>query len=108
MQGSEILQIPFDEGLKIPFEKIFSCGANIFFFTNPNAPTGKGFGLDAVAEICESFPGMVLVDEAYAPFARETAVPLVKKYENLIVAGTSSKGWGLAGMRVGWAFARRP
>lgn len=106
MQGSEILQIPFDEGLKIPFEKIFSCGANIFFFTNPNAPTGKGFGLDAVAEICESFPGMVLVDEAYAPFARETAVPLVKKYENLIVAGTSSKGWGLAGMRVGWAFAR--
>lgn len=106
MQGSEIMQIPFDAGLKIPFEKIFASGANIFFFTNPNAPTGKGFGLDAVAEICENFNGIVLVDEAYSPFARETAVPLVKKYDNLIVVGTSSKGWGLAGMRIGWAFAQ--
>lgn len=106
IQGAEIIQIPFAGDLEIPFEKIFSSGANIFFFTNPNAPTGKGFGLNAVAEICENFGGIVLVDEAYAPFARETAIPLVNKYENLIVTGTSSKGWGLAGMRIGWAFAQ--
>ena len=48
---------------------------------------------------------MVLVDEAYAPFADYSAATLVKKYPNLIVTGTMSKGWGLAGMRLGWAIA---
>lgn len=105
MQGSEIIEIPF-ENLEIPYEKIFASGANIFFFTNPNAPTGKGFGLDAVARLCENFDGIVLVDEAYAPFAEQSATALVEKYDNLIVLGTSSKGWGLAGMRIGWAFAQ--
>ena len=106
MNGAEILRIPFDDGIEIPYDKIFNCGANAFFFTNPNAPTGKGFGLDVVEKLCENFDGIVLVDEAYAPFANLSAAPLVNKYPNLIVIGTSSKGWGLAGMRIGWAFAQ--
>ncbi len=105
LQGSKLVQIPFKKNMEIDFDKIFSCGANIFFFTNPNAPTGVGFDCATVEKIAAGFDGIVLVDEAYAPFADYSCVPLVEKYPNLIVTGTSSKGLGLAGMRIGWAFA---
>lgn len=105
MQGAKILQIPFKRNMQIDFERIFSSEANIFFFTNPNAPTGVGFGAETVEKIASGFGGIVLVDEAYAPFADCSCAPLAEKYENLIVTGTASKGWGLAGMRVGWAVA---
>lgn len=105
LQDTELLNIPFNNDMSIPFEKIFNCQANIFFFTNPNAPTGIGFGEDVVRKIVENFNGIVLVDEAYAPFAGWSATKLVEEYNNLIVVGTSSKGWGLAGMRIGWGLA---
>ena len=105
IQGSRFIQIPFKKNLEIDFDAVFSCGANIFFFTNPNAPTGAGFPAECVEKIAAGFDGLVLVDEAYAPFAEYSAAPLVKKFPNLIVVGTTSKGWALAGMRVGWAVA---
>ena len=105
IQDSQLEQIPFNADMSIPFEKVFASRANIFFFTNPNAPTGVGFGEDTVRKIAENFDGIVLVDEAYAPFAGYSAARLVEKYDNLIVTGTSSKGWALAGMRIGWALA---
>lgn len=105
MCAADYAGLDFDPGLKIPYERIFSCGANIFFFTNPNAPTGAGWGTEAVERIAAGFDGIVVADEAYAPFSGGTAAKLVEKYPNLIVAGTLSKGWGLAGMRVGWGLA---
>ncbi len=105
LQDAELIKIPFNADMTIAFEQIFNCGANIFFFTNPNAPTGVGFGEDVVRKIVEGFNGIVLVDEAYAPFAGWSAAKLVEEYDNLIVTGTSSKGWGMAGMRIGWGVA---
>ena len=105
MQGARLKKIPFEANMQIPFKKIFESNSNIFFFTNPNAPTGLGFDLKTVEKIAKNFNGLVLVDEAYAPFSGFSAAQLVKKYDNLIVAGTSSKAWGMAGMRVGWALA---
>lgn len=105
IQNSEFIELPFGDSMDIPFEKIASSRANIFFFTNPNAPTGVGFSKSDVERILNEFGGLVLVDEAYAPFAEFSASELVDKYPNLIVAGTTSKGWGLAGMRIGWGLA---
>ncbi|MBQ6534173.1 MAG: histidinol-phosphate transaminase [Opitutales bacterium] len=105
MQGAKFVRIPFGKNLSIDVSKIASSGANLFFFTNPNAPTGFGFGREIVEEIASRFDGIVVVDEAYAPFSGATSAKLVEKFKNLIVVGTSSKGWGLAGMRIGWAFA---
>ncbi len=105
LQDAELIKVPFNDDMSIPYEQIFNCGANIFFFTNPNAPTGIGFGEDVVRKIVEGFNGVVLVDEAYAPFAGWSASKLVEEYDNLIVTGTSSKGWGMAGMRIGWGMA---
>ena len=105
IQDASFTQIPFNADMSIPYEKIFASSANIFFFTNPNAPTGIGFPEEAVRKIVEGANAIVLVDEAYAPFSDWSAAGLVKEYDNLIVTGTSSKGWGLAGMRIGWGVA---
>lgn len=105
IQNTRLEKIPFNKDMSLPFEKIFGCGANMFFLVNPNAPTGVGFGEGDVRRLVEGFDGIVLIDEAYAPFAGWSAAKLAEEYDNAIITGTSSKGWGLAGMRIGWAIA---
>ena len=73
---------------------------------NPNAPTGIFLPLSEVrrlAEHCRAHDAVLLIDEAYAAFAPENAVPLLAEYDNLLIIRTFSKSHALAGMRVGYA-----
>ena len=76
--------------------------ASVFFLTNPNAPTGHLFDKAAVRSFCESFPGIVVIDEAYADFAGSTCADLALSLPNVLVCRTLSKAYSLAGLRLGW------
>lgn len=96
-------KIPLDEKLCIRTEDYArECGGIIF--PNPNAPTGELLPLAQVEEIIRKHPEvMVVVDEAYIDFGGESALPLVEKYDNVIVVQTFSKSRSMAGSRIGFA-----
>jgi histidinol-phosphate aminotransferase len=100
---SEVIE--FDRSMRLPFEKIAASSARAFFLTSPNAPTGIAFANADLERVLQTFPGILVVDEAYAPFARENAIPLLARYPNLVVVRTLSKAHALAGIRVGYALA---
>lgn len=79
--------------------------AELFFITNPNAPTSLSFERERVAEFCRSFEGVVLIDEAYADFAKEScmALAVAADNKNVIVMRTLSKSFSMAGIRLGYA-----
>jgi len=77
----------------------------LLFLCSPNNPTANQFKIDEIQFLVEEFPGLVLVDEAYAEFAEYSVTSLLDKFENLIVLRTFSKAFGLAGLRLGYAVA---
>lgn len=106
----ELLKIPFetvpvDEGFNIHVEDYYRENGGIVI-PNPNAPTTIGLGLDAVEDlISHNRDSIVIIDEAYADFSGVSCVPLIKKYDNLVITQTFSKSRALAGMRVACAIA---
>ncbi len=82
--------------------------ASVFFLTNPNAPTSMLFPKDEIEAFVKTFPGVVVIDEAYADFARESCMEFASKYDNVIVARTLSKSYALAGIRFGYCVGAKP
>ncbi len=103
MQGAALTKIPFAADMALPEKEIAACPANLFLLTSPNAPTGVGFSNAQLARILETYEGIFVADEAYAPFADESAADLLGQHKNLVVVRTLSKAYGLAGLRVGYA-----
>jgi histidinol-phosphate aminotransferase len=80
-----------------------AAASPLFFLTNPNAPTGIQYPMDAVKRFCEGAPGVVVIDEAYVDFAEADCLHLALSLPNVLVARTLSKSYSLAGLRVGYA-----
>ena len=78
----------------------------LFFLTNPNAPLGFTYTQRYIAELAGRISGVLVVDEAYADFAEENSLDLVRSLDNVVVTRTFSKSYALAGMRLGMAIAR--
>ena len=103
LYGIEQQPVALDENFQIRPEDYQQPNGGIIF-PNPNAPTGCLLELDKIEQILKANPdSVVLVDEAYIDFGGESAISLVKKYDNLLVTQTLSKSRSLAGLRVGIA-----
>lgn len=102
-QHAEVVKVEVTDALGVDVDAVAKCGAAIFFLTNPNAPLGVAFATDVVRSLAKAFPGLLVVDEAYAAFADADCVALVSEFPNVVVTRTMSKAHALAGLRVGYA-----
>ncbi|MDL2302380.1 aminotransferase class I/II-fold pyridoxal phosphate-dependent enzyme, partial [Lachnospiraceae bacterium OttesenSCG-928-D06] len=106
---ANLYKIPYktcalDEKWRLKKEDYF-CENGGIIFPNPNAPTGVATSLASIEEIVKRNPDVVvIVDEAYIDFGGESALPLINKYDNLLVVQTFSKSRAMAGARIGVAF----
>jgi histidinol-phosphate aminotransferase len=102
--NGSLVDVPRDEAFNIDITKVKAAITKItklIFVTNPNNPTGNLTPQKDIIELLDT-GATVVVDEAYYEFSRQTIMPLIGKYENLIVLRTFSKWAGLAGLRVGY------
>ena len=103
LYGIETEIIPLREDFSLNAGN-YLCGDKTVFIANPNSPTSLAVPLSDIEKIVSANPDrLVVVDEAYVAFGAQSALPLIEKYDNIIVVGTLSKSHGLAGARLGYA-----
>jgi histidinol-phosphate aminotransferase len=106
IQDATFKEIPMGPGYTLP-EDLDAHGAKVVIIVNPNAPTGVLHPRATLRAFLECTQSIVVIDEAYADFAGEHVIDMLKEFPNLIVVRTFSKAYALAGMRLGLGFARR-
>ena len=104
LYNAKISELKLNDDFSIP-ESVYDQKGKLLFINSPNDPNGKSFDNDTILKICYSFPGIVVVDEAYADFSDFTCLPLLKEVKNLIVCRSFSKAFSLASLRIGYALA---
>lgn len=105
IQSAKVISIPLSEPYQNPPLPPKDC--KVFFLANPNSPVGFAYSTDEVQKFAENIQGILVVDEAYAEFARENALGLVRHFKNVLVVRTVSKSYALAGLRLGYAIGPR-
>jgi len=107
--GGVTIEVPLGENFEFNCKEfirvMISERPKVVFLTNPNNPTGGVIPKDEIIQVIENCPGIVAIDEAYMEFYKDSAIDLVRKYNNVVVLRTLSKAFGLAGARVGYSIA---
>ncbi len=106
----QVKKVSLDEDFQINPESIINKSdknTKLVFLCSPNNPTGNSLKKSSMIRVIENFDGIVVLDEAYIDFAIEKSLlPDLEKYPNLVILQTFSKAWGMAGIRLGMAFAQ--
>jgi len=106
LQNARPVEVPFEADWSMKPANFAVPNARIAFLANPNSPSGTSLPPEKVAEIARALPCPLVVDEAYADFAATDCISLVSELPNVIVTRTFSKGYSLAGLRLGYLIAR--
>jgi len=107
VHDAKFVEVPLNDDFSMNNESVLKVAGNsgVIFICSPNNPTGNQFSQKSVLDVVESFPGLVVVDEAYADFADFSLITKVLDYHNLAVLRSFSKTYGLAGGRLGYLVA---
>src|SRR5215470_5480587 len=108
LYGIAYEEVPLDAAMRVQIAD-YRRPCSAILLANPNAPTGIGLPREAIeALVAEHSDQLVVIDEAYVDFGGESALPLISRYDNLLIIQTLSKSRALAGLRVGFALGQRP
>jgi histidinol-phosphate aminotransferase len=102
VNGLALASSEFDDDWNIPVDSLLSSGPDIVYVCSPNNPTGTSATVERIEAIAESFPGLVIVDQAYAEYSATSLTPLATRYSNVLITRTMSKVFGMAGLRLGY------
>jgi histidinol-phosphate aminotransferase len=105
IQGAEFLEVPYHEDYSLPVESLIEAEGAVTFIASPNSPSGTVASIEQLDKLASQLSGVLVIDEAYVDFAESDALELVKKYDNVIILRTLSKGYSLAGLRLGFGVA---
>ncbi len=105
MQPAEIVEVPYGENFQLPIAELVAANGAVTFIASPNSPSGHSVPLDDLRKLAQQVSGILAIDEAYVDFAEYSALPLVREFDNVIVLRTLSKGYSLAGLRLGFGIA---
>ncbi len=105
IQDAEVVEVPFHDDYSLPIEPLIEAQGSVTFIASPNSPSGTVAPVELLDKLAMQLSGILVVDEAYVDFADSNALELVKKYDNIIVLRTLSKGYSLAGLRLGFGIA---
>ena len=110
MNDIELREVPLGDDFSLPVERLLAAAderSKLLWLCSPNNPTGNAFPATEIERLLRRFDGMVVLDEAYVDFADGAGfLPRLDEFPNLIVLQTLSKAWGMAGLRLGLAFAQ--
>ena len=112
MNNVKVKKVSLKENFQLDLdsiEKTIDPFTKLIFICSPNNPTGNSINRNDIEVLLNNFEGLVVIDEAYINYAKQkTFITELTEYPNLVVLQTLSKAWGLAGLRLGMAFAAEP
>lgn len=107
----KVRDVPLSDNFQLNPEKLLGAAdadSKIIFLCSPNNPSGNALEHESMLQIINNFKGIVVIDEAYIDFCPEKSfLPKLNDFPNLVILQTFSKAWGMAGLRLGMAFASK-
>jgi histidinol-phosphate aminotransferase len=107
VEDARVVEVPLLKDFALDADAVLRAGAKLTFIASPNNPTGNAHPAADLERVIRGSLGLVVIDEAYAEFCDQNFLNRVREFPNLIALRTFSKAHGLAGLRVGYAAARR-
>lgn len=105
IQAAEIIEIPYTEDYDLPVEELIASDGAVTFVATPNSPSGHIVPVNDLEKLASNISGVLVIDEAYVDFTDQCVLELINKFENVISIRTLSKGYSLAGVRLGFGIA---
>ena len=105
LQPAEVVEVPYPSSYRLPIDELVAASGAVTLIATPNSPSGHLVPLGDLRQLASRVSGILAIDEAYVDFADYSAISLVREFDNVIILRTLSKGYSLAGLRLGFGVA---